>query len=217
MTATDKAPPSAVDWAAVRLAYDTTETPLRILSEQFGFSLSTWHHRRRREGWTTRRARAALAPKPVLPKPRPAVDWAKVRFDYEKGEISVDDICARHRIGGHRLQKRKRDEGWEPRRANYPKAFGAGGTVDTTESLKALVEGALAKLAADGGLADKIDLSDPLRALHTLLHAFQKLRGMQEQDRIGRLIIDDASRLALARRLEALANAWENSGSADHP
>ena len=152
-------------------------------------------------------------------KPLRMTDWSAVRHEYEAGEYSVDEILERHGIGQNRLYKYRKLENWQARRPAHPRAYGAGGTVDTTESMKALVESALAKLLADGRLVEKIDLSDPLRALHTLIHAFQKIRDIKDREkrhddgeRIGRLIIDDASREALATRLEALADSWESKG-----
>ena len=220
MTAPDCTPPGGPDWAAIRLAYDTTETPLRILSGELGFSLSTFHHKRRREGWTTRRERALLAPRAELPKPRPAVDWARVRLDYEKGEISVTEICARHRIGSHRLQKRKRDDGWEPRRAAYPQAFGAGGTINTARQLKHLLAHKLAALAKHLPPDEKIDPADPLKGLLTLASAYQKLVDSEAKEelrdageRSRHPAITDAARLALAGKLEALADSWLAAGS----
>ena len=220
MTAPEKKPPRVPDWAAIRLAYDTTETPLRILADQLGFSVNAWHHKRRREGWTTRRERARLAPKAALPKPRPAIDWAKVRLDYEKGEISVEEICARHHIGSHRLQKRKRDDGWEPRRAAYPRAFGSGGTINTAKQLKHLLAHKLAALAKYLPPDEEIDPADPLKGLLTLASAYQKLVDSEAKeklrdagDRSRHPAISDASRLALARKLEALADSWLDAGS----
>ena len=220
----EKAPARGVDWAAVRMAYETGDEPVRMIAERHGISSSAIDHRMRSEGWPMRRDRARLAKGlESLPRNR-LVDWDVVRREYENGGFSIEEIRARHGISEGNLYRHKRHGNWLPRRGAFPKAFGAGGTMDTATKMKALVEAALEKLVTEGKLVDKIDLSDPLRALHTLLHAFQKIRDLQDREKSGDggsrndgIFIDEASRMALALRLEALADTWEterNAGAA---
>ena len=219
MTESEKKPSRVIDWAAIRKAYEMDDEPVRMIAERHGISSSAIDHRMRHEGWSMRRDRARVAKGlESLPRNR-LVDWDVVRREYENGGFSINEICARHAISESNLYRHKHGGNWISRREAFPRAYGAGGTVDTTEKMKALVESALAKLLADGQLVEKIDLSDPLRALHTLIHAFQKIRDMQDRekrhnddDRSDRLIINDATREALARRLEALADSWEAAG-----
>ena len=47
----------AVDWAAVRLAYDTRELTILEICKQFGITPAKIRYRREGEGWINRRAR----------------------------------------------------------------------------------------------------------------------------------------------------------------
>lgn len=47
----------AVDWAAVRLAYDTRELTIFEICKQFGITPAKLRYRREGEGWINRRAR----------------------------------------------------------------------------------------------------------------------------------------------------------------
>ena len=100
---------------------------------------------------------------------------------------------------------------WTARRPAYPSAYGAGGIVAEPLQLKAGLTKKLAMLAARLGVHEKIDPGDPLKGLDTLANAIEKLLEAREKsdDDGDRLSIGDASRNALAQRLDALAEAWE--------
>ncbi len=220
MTGTGRKPGRAPDWAAIKRDYETSPDPLWKVAERHGVTQSKIDHRRRREGWRSRknftRIRRGLD---ALPKPPGNVDWQKIRAEYENGEFSVWDICERHGIGQSGFYRRCRLGGWQQRRPNFPQAYGAGGTVRAAERLKGLVERELAAIEARLGLGEKLDAADPLRALHTLASAVQKILDIEHREKTAdagdrnRLVIDDASRLALAQRLETLAGQWEACGN----
>lgn len=213
----DKAPARAIDWAAIRLAYEAGDEPMRMIADRHCSSISAIDHRRRRDGWPLRRDRARQREAATDAASSRLVNWDDVRREYEGANFSIWEICARHAIAEGNLYRRRREENWPLRRQAFPRAFGAGGAGDTTARLRALVEIEVAKLQADGQVPDKINVKDPLRALHTVLTAFHKLReietlekGRIDADRIHHTIISDASRLDLAGRLATLAEAWEN-------
>ncbi|MGH6820691.1 MAG: hypothetical protein ACREDU_07505, partial [Methylocella sp.] len=197
-------PARAADWAAIRRDYETCRDSLCKVAERCGVPESTIYDRRKREGWQ---------------RQGPGVDWKKVRAEYENGEFPVADVGERHGVSQYTLYRRKRAEGWKARQANYPKARGGDGAVNAGERLKSLVARELSSIEARMGLKDKLDAGDPLRALHTLASAIQKILDIERKEKAaddagkaGRLTIDDASRLALAQRLETLARHWENAG-----
>ena len=88
--------------------------------------------------------------------------------------------------------------------------------MNATQRLKALVAGKLAALEGRLGPGEKIDVGDPLKGLHTLASAYEKMLAIEVREKLrddgDRLIINDASREALARRLDVLASAWKNAG-----
>jgi hypothetical protein len=201
-------PVRTADWAAIRRDYEICRDSLCKVAERCGVPESTIYDRRKREGWQRQGS---------------GVDWKQVRAEYGNGEFPVADICERHGISQYSIYRHKRGEGWKPRCAAYPKTQGAGGAVNAGERLKALVERELAKLARRG-IGEKLDAGDPLRALHTLASAMQKSLDVERKKKAtddagksGRLVIDDASRLALAQRLETLIRHWENDGDPGGP
>jgi len=207
----------APDWAAIRKAYEESDDPLPVVAAHYGTNVSAMARRRRAENWPTRRNRDRLARGLAAFPPMHSVDWSGVRREYESGEFTVRDICERHGISGDRFYSEAHREAWRARR---PKAFCAGGPVKTTDRLRGLVTSALAGLEARHALDEKIDTDDALRGLHQLASLTVKILDIEHRekrrddaDRTGRLIINDATRLALARRLEALADSWENAGS----
>lgn len=220
----NKKPLRVIDWAAIRKAYEAGDVPVRVIAGQHGTSSNAIDHRMRRGGWRKRRDRARLAKGlESLPRNRP-VDWDVVRGEYENGGFSIKEICARHRIAVNNLYSHRNAGGWTPRREAFPKAFGAGGTIDTVGSLRSLVDSAVAKLVADGKLTERINLDDPLRGLHTLATVLHRIGGLKseeerrdERERNERLIIDDASREILAQRLDDLARAWKHERDSQPP
>lgn len=215
MTAPEKKPLRMIDWAAIRKAYEEGDEPVRIIAARHDISQGKINYRLAKEGWPRRRA----ARRPESSPQRGGVDWAEVRRDYEGVEYSVWEICVRHGFGKSRLYNRRNLENWEARSPGHPKAYGTGGTADATARLKALALGSVAALQARVDLGEKIDTDDALRGLHQLASAFQKIHAIEHReklrddgDRTGRLIINDATREALARRIESLAKAWARKG-----
>ena len=203
-----------IDWLAIRKAYEDGDDPLTVIAVQYGTSISSMALRRRKENWLTRRNRARIARGLAAFPPKRNVAWAGVRLEYESGEFTVRDICERHGIGVDSFYHEARRESWRTRR---PKAFGVGGKVATTARLRDLVTQALAGLEARRVLGEKIDTDDALRGLHQLASLTVKILDIEQKEklrddgeRIGRLIINDASRLALAKRLYELARAWKH-------
>lgn len=203
----DNDSPKAIDWLAIRAAYETGDETVHNIAGLHGVSRSMIDHRRAKEAWPTRRATGRVAPRPK----RLQVDWPAVRHDYEAGEYSLVELARRHACSKSRIQQERALEDWQMRRPAYPKAYGAGGTINASHRLKAGLAKKLAMLSPRLDLAEKIDLSDPLKGLNTLANTIEKLLEAREKsgDDGDRLIINDASRNALAQRLEALADSWE--------
>jgi hypothetical protein len=221
MTAPEKPALPVPDWAAIRKAYEDGNDPLPAIAAQFGASISAMALRRRKENWSTRRNRARLARGLAAFPPKRSVAWSGVRLEYESGAFTVRDICERHGICADSFYSIAHREGWQARR---PKTFGVGGRVKTTERLRDLVNCALAGLEARRALGEKIDTDDALRGLHTLASLTVKILDIEQREklrddgaRIGRLVIDDASRMALAQRLDELARAWKHKRDARQP
>lgn len=219
MTGTGRKPARAPDWAAIRRDYQTSPDPIWKVAARHGVTQSRIDHRRRSEGWQSRGDLAKLKREAQgLPSAKGA-DWGKIRAEYENGEFSIWDICERHGIAQTSFYRRKRRESWAARRDSFPNAYGAGGTVKAAERLKALVARELSAIEARLGLGEKLDARDPLRALHTLASAVQKILDIEHREKTAdagdrnRLVIDERSRLALAQRLETLARHWEASGN----
>jgi hypothetical protein len=198
-----------IDWLAIRAAYETGDETLRSIAGVHGVSVNMIERRRAKEAWPRRRDTGRIAKRPRPKASR--IDWPAVREDYEKGEFSVAEIARHHGCSEGRIQQLKNEEHWQERRPSYPKAYGAGGIVAAPQRLKAGLTKKLAVLATRLGVHEKIDLSDPLKGLHTLANAIEKLLEAREKsgDDGDRLSIGDASRNALAQRLEALADSWE--------
>ena len=204
MTAPDKKPPRAVDWAAVRRAYEAGSDPLPAMALQHGVNIRTLQHRRKTEGWRRLRHRPAR------------VDWLAVRRDYEGGERSISEICKLHGCTTYRLHQRRLEENWKPRRPAYPRAFAAGGQVNAAVQLKAVLYKKLEALAQRLKLNENIDPAFPLQGMLTLATALEKVVDIEAKEKrrdegegANLLIINDATREALALRLEALAERWE--------
>jgi transposase-like protein len=197
----DSNSPRTIDWLAIRAAYETSDKSVNIIAELHGVSPSMIDRRRVKEAWPKRSDTGRIAPRP--PKVD-QVDWLAVRHDYETGEYSVAEVVRRHGCSRSRLQQQKELEHWEARRPAYPRAYGAGGTV------KVGLEQKLAMLSTRLGLAEKMDVGDLRKAVETLAAACEKLLDAKDLgDDSDRLHINDATRNALAERLEALADSWE--------
>ncbi|MDP1701294.1 MAG: hypothetical protein Q8L53_10125 [Aestuariivirga sp.] len=216
MTAPDKKPPRAADWVAVRRAYEAGIDPLPAIAFQHGVNERTIQRRRKKEGWFTRRDMARGAMAPGASPQEGAADWLEVRRDYESGERSIGEICKLHGCSKYGLNQRRLEENWQPRRPAYPRAFGAGGKVNAAVRLKVLLYKKLETLAQRLQLDEKIDPAEPLTGMLTLARALEKVVDIEAKEKrrddgaaAGRLIINDATREALARRLEALADSWK--------
>ena len=123
MTAPDKKPLQAVDWAAIRAAYEAGIDPLPAIALQHGVNERTIQRRRQKEGWFTRRDRARAARAPGACPQEGSVDWLDVRREYESGEHSIWEICKHHGCGRTSLHQRRQEENWEQRRPAFPKAL----------------------------------------------------------------------------------------------
>ena len=207
----DSNSPRTIDWLAIRAAYETRDEPMHSIAALHGVSKSMIDRRRAKEAWPKRRDTGRVATRPGATPKSFRVDWPAVRHDYETGEYSLQEIARRHGCSQFRLQQQKNLEHWQARRPAYPRAYGAGGTVAAPLRLKAGLAKKLARLATRLGLIEKIDLGDPLKGLDTLANVLEKLLEAREKsgDDGDRLSINDASRNALAERLEALADSWE--------
>lgn len=222
MTAPEMPALAALDWAAIRKAYEDGDDPLPVIAVQYGTSISAMARRRRKENWPTRRNRAPRIARGLAAfPPRRSVNWPGVRLEYESGEFTVRDICERHGISPDSFYSVAHREGWRARR---PKTFGAGGQVKTTERLRGLVTSTLAGLEARRALGEKIDTDDALRGLHQLASLTVRILDIEHREkrrddaeRTGRLVINDASRMALAPRLDDLARAWKHERDSRKP
>ncbi len=204
MKTSDKKPPRAADWAAVRRAYEQGRDPLPAMALRHGVNIRTLQHRRKTEGWLRLRHRPAR------------VDWLAVRGDYEGGERSLSEICKLHGCSTYGLHQRRLAENWKPRRPAYPRAFAAGGQVNGAVQIKAALYKKLEALAQRLKLDGNVDPAFPLQGMLTLATALEKVVAIEAKekrrdadDSAGRLIINDATREALALRLEALAARWK--------
>jgi hypothetical protein len=197
-----------IDWAAIRLAYEAGEEVVRNIASSHGVTVSMINHRLEKEAWPRRTDTGRIAPRP--PKVD-HVDWLAAQRDYEAGEYSLAEVAKRNGCSKFRLQEKKNEGKWIARRPAYPSAYGAGGIVAEPQRLKAGLSKKLGALAARLGLAEKIDPGDPLKGLDTLASAVEKLLDAREGsgDDSDRLRINDATRDALAERLEALARSWQ--------
>jgi hypothetical protein len=225
MTAPEKPALRAVDWAAIRRDYEEGDELIRDIAARHGIGERTILERRGKEDWLTRRSRARLRRGLVAFPPGRKLDWQAARNEYESGEFAVEDIWVRYGIGQRRLYHRARAENWTPRRPRAAKAYGAGGSVSTTTQLRALVEQALADLKARRDLGEKIDTDDALRGLHTLASLTVKILDIEHREKLrddgdsrtAFIIIDGASREALAQRLDDLAKAWKHERDSHQP
>ena len=200
-----------IDWPAIRVAYETSDEPLRIFAARYGVSESMVHRRRVKEGWPRRRDTGRVARRLDETPETFQIDWPMVRQEYEWGEFSLQEIARRHGCSVSRIHQQRNLEHWQGRRPGYPRAYGAGGTVTASHRRKSALTKRLGTIAGRLGLAEKIDPGDPLNAMETLAGTIEKLLEARETwgDDGDRLNINDASRNALAERLEALARAWE--------
>ena len=207
----DSNSPRTIDWLAIRAAYESGVEPLRRIARLHGVSESMIARRRAKEAWPRRRDTGRNAPHPEAARITDQVDWLAVRHEYEAGEFSVLEIARRHGCSKSRIQQQRELEHWQERRPAYPGAYGAGGIVAAPQRLKAGLTKKLATLSIRLGLAEKIDLGDPLKGFNTLADACEKLLDAREKsgDDSNRLHINDATRDALAERIEALADSWE--------
>ncbi|HEX7107903.1 MAG TPA: hypothetical protein VF224_01565 [Aestuariivirga sp.] len=202
--------PRTIDWLAIRAAYETGGKSVNIIAGLHGVSKGMIDRRREKENWPMRRDTGRIAPRPAAEPKMDHVDWLAVRHDYETGNYSVAEVAIRHGCSKSRVYTQRDLERWQPRRPAYPKAYGAGGMV--AARLKAGLAQKLATISAGLGLDEKIDVSDPLKGLHTLANAYDKLLAAAKEnsgDDSDRLHINDATRDALAERIEALADSWE--------
>jgi hypothetical protein len=211
-----------IDWAAIRKAYEAGDGPIRLIAARHDISQGMIHYRVAKEGWPMRRdPQRTPAETEAQAQQEDPTDWAEVRREYEEGKYSVEIVCIRHCIGASRLYRRKNLEDWKGRRPSYPKSYGPLGAVNAPQRLRALVVRKLAALEARPEFDEKIDLGDPMKGLHTLASAYEKTFAIEHREKLrdggDRLIIDDASREALAQRIDDLARAWKHKRDSQQP
>lgn len=119
----DAAAGPAVDWAAVRAAYEAGGESLAALRRRFG--ISDWHlrDRRQRENWPVRPAdprllarlrqeQAAQRRAAEEAAARWRIDWPDIRAAFEAGGEAIYDICRRFGVSVEEFRRRRDREGW---------------------------------------------------------------------------------------------------------
>lgn len=124
------APPGeAVDWAALRAAYEAGEETIAALCKRFAVTPTELAARRRAEGWPPRpcdldrlaglrraQLRQRLLEKlAVLDAGRPPIDVEEVRVLYEESDVPNAEIRRRFSMSEHEFRNLRVDEGWTPR------------------------------------------------------------------------------------------------------
>jgi hypothetical protein len=145
-------------------------------------------------------------------EPAPAAFWARVRERYEEGRESVAAIAADMKITRQTLTVRARREGWRLRAS--PRK-GAGGTRETLQRFKALLQQRLSEFEAQiGSLSAEASAATSerdIRAMNTLVRTLEKVLELERKERARRTArrkqerrFDDAEREALAEKLKGL-------------
>lgn len=149
-------------------------------------------------------------------EPAAAVDWARLRRDYEAGERPLAEIAGEAGINRQRLVLLARREGWKLR---HPARTKAEATRETIRRLKSLLQNRLRELEAQiatlGAEATAASSEREIRSMNTLVRTLEKVLELERKDRAARARrrkehrqFDDAEREALALRLEALHREW---------
>lgn len=133
-------------------------------------------------------------------------DWARIRAEYEAGEIPVRTIAAAHGTTIDMINHRRIREIWRPRRLWARK----GQRRLVVSKLMHLLEKQIAQLETKLEASEVFDMADT-KILETMTRTFEKLAEMQdaqnkaETRRTGRLDPElEAVRQKLIRRVEAL-------------
>lgn len=164
-------------------------------------------------------------------EPAAAIDWVRLRRDYEAGERPLAEIAGEAGIKRQKLSLMARREGWKLRTAPRGKSEA---TRETIRRLKSLLQQRLGELEAQiaslGAEATAASSEKEIRSINTLVRTLEKVLELERKDRAARARrrkehrqFDDAEREALALRLEALHREWtgeeikpmaENAGGA---
>lgn len=167
-------------------------------------------------------------------EPAAAVDWLRLRREYEAGERPLAEIAGEAGINRQKLSLLARREGWKLRTASRGKSEA---TRETIRRLKSLLQQRLGELegqiATLGAEATAASSEKEIRSINTLVRTLEKVLELERKDRAARARrrkehrqFDDAEREALALRLEALHREWtgeeikpmaENAGDAGVP
>ena len=141
--------------------------------------------------------------------PKQAVDWAELEREFAAG-AGMPALAKRHGVSRAMIRRRVGAAAPPP-----PPSPAAGG--GTAPRLKLLLSRQIASLEAKPP-------DDPLQALHRLACIAQKTIDIERKETAGHdadtsrnTAIDDTSREALARRIEALAGQWEAAADPGRP
>jgi hypothetical protein len=138
--------------------------------------------------------------------------WADIQRDYEAGTFKhIDDLCAHYGITQGALYYKVKHENWKRRR---PKGEALRKRNDPLPRLKLLAQEKINELeeaARDRGAAGDaaIDKMSALLRLIERIATLQQKEKAVERSRTPSRIINDARRLELARRIEAIQRQLE--------
>jgi hypothetical protein len=145
-----------------------------------------------------------------------AVDWARLRGDYEAGLRPIAEIAGEAGLNRQKLALLAKREGW---RLRNPARARTEATRDTIRRLKSMLQGRLGELESQiatlGVEATAASSEREIRSMNTLVRTLEKVLELERKDRAHRARrrkehrqFDDAEREALALRLEALHREW---------
>jgi hypothetical protein len=147
--------------------------------------------------------------------PAAAPDWAAAYTDFLGRRHTYAEICARHGITRQDFDAYRKAHGWKRPSAK------SESTRATIRRLKDLLHRRLAELegqlAAIGKDVSAAESEREIKSMNTLVRTLEKVLELERKHRSprsrGLRIIDNARREALAQRIEALAESWEDSGT----
>lgn len=102
-------------------------------------------------------------------------DWARIRVEYEAGEIPVRDIAARHNTTLDKINHRRAREIWRPRRLWSSR----GQRRVVVNRLMHLLERQIAQLEAKLDINEAFDMADT-KIIETMTKTFEKLGELQD-------------------------------------
>lgn len=102
-------------------------------------------------------------------------DWAQIRAEYEAGTTPVRTIAARHGVTLDRINKRRAQQIWRPRRLWRSR----GGRRMVVSRLMHLLEKQIAQLETKLNSNEAFDMSDT-KIIETMTRTFEKLEQLQD-------------------------------------